>query len=198
MAVERPEQPVEAHGDLRSYAGMGKDKVRPEDVLEMNDLLRKIGEIDLGQVAVEKEARKTDLERMLDELATNRKVRRIIKGKSSKPLSWQAKRKRRREWARNVGYPRKKAKLAIELTTPEGWWKFLVHYWRRKKITLALKEEEFYEHIYPLIEKGNVPIFQRYENKGKISLDNLIVRNTRGEVLWEGAEWKLRKLGYVL
>lgn len=180
---------------------MGKDKMTPAEVLELNELMRRIEAIDLGKLEEEKRDALTDVERMVADLSENKVVRRVIAGKSDRTPRgknhWKQRRKRARMYARERGNELRRRKLAESLKTPEGWWEHIMKPWRtRAKVYLTY--EQFLEHIYPWIEKGHVVTFRRINSLRGLSLDNLVVRDTRGELLFDGSEWKLRKMGYIL
>ena len=91
--------------------------------------------------------------------------------------------------------------LAKMLTTPEGWWKYLTEgSWKKRGVEVELTYEEFVEHIYPVsVGKGLIPVFLRYDSEKPISLENVIVKDTKSRsVVFDGAEYKLRLLGMIL
>ncbi len=175
--------------------------IKPSEALEINEILERLNRIDLAKLAEEKEEAKSDTEKLIEGLASNRKVGRVIAGKKRVPAGnnhWKRKRKRAREYARKVA-PMKRARIAESLKTPEGWWEFVMRGWKKRKgVIVYLTYEEFVEHVYPWIEKGHVPVFRRLNPNRGLSLDNLLVRDTHGKVLFDGSQHKLERLGYVL
>lgn len=181
-----------------------KDReISPEDALEMARVLEQIQRIDLDKVAEEREQAKAPLDRLVEDLKAGRDMKRALVRKTARPkrLHWSQKRNRRRRYERTryheVLKPKRKAELAVKLKTSEGWWEVATKSWRRMKVEVLLTREEFEVMAPSWLEKGRVPIFVRYDASKPVSLDNLMVRdNETREVLWDGKEWLLSKLGY--
>jgi hypothetical protein len=141
----------------------------------------------------------TPNDKLLDALRSNRIIHRGVKGKGRplKKLHWKTKAARRKNYLHTIHYPRMKDRLAEQLTTGEGWYRYLTAGWRKHKQEYRLTQEEFMEQIYPRLN-GRVPVFYRYSLKKPISLDNCYVLGEDRSVLWDGAEYKLERLGYCL
>ncbi len=172
-----------------------KEGVDPEGLQELLELLDSVSKIDLSVEVPEQQPN----DKLIEALRSNRTIRRGVKGKGLKlkKLHWKTKASRRKNYLHTIHYPRMKARLAEQLTTGEGWYSYLVTGWKRHKQDYRLTREEFLQHIYPRLN-GRVPVFYRYSLKKPISLENVYVLGEDRSVLWDGAEYRLIRLGYCL
>jgi hypothetical protein len=172
----------------------------PSDALMLSDLLDQLKGIDLNQTASVMDA--TPVDRLISDLKNNKTVSRALKGKGryKANLHWKTKAHRRKAYYAEVGAPRRRRKIAEQLTTAEGWFAYLVTGWKIHRTPFTLTLEEWVTQLYPVtVGRGYVPVFQRYNTRRPVSLDNVIVRDAESrEVLFDGAEYSLNKLGYTL
>lgn len=175
----------------------GGGKLSPEDVLELQELWEKLKEIDL-------EKARTPMSELIDRLKNNKEVKKALykkRGPGRPRVHHKTKKKRKKAYWVQVAKPRRAARLATELRTPEGWWKHLNTSWKKRKVEVKLSYGEFVEYIYqPIIEgKGRLPIFQRIDPHKAIALANVVVvDSTTREVLFDGNEHVLRVGGFIL
>jgi hypothetical protein len=177
-----------------------RDELSPEDVLELNALYAKIKEINLDKAVAERIASLTPVERLVEDLKEGKPVERRLRKPHHNTVRAK-KRKVKAKYYREVYKPRRNMNLAKMLTTPEGWWKYLTEgSWKKRGVEVELTYEEFVEHIYPVsVGKGLIPVFLRYDSEKPISLENVIVKDTKSRsVVFDGAEHKLRLLGMIL
>lgn len=179
--------------------GTGKKGMSAEDALELAELLGKLKGIDLDAIKAEEE---TAVTRLVKDLRNNKTVSRALKGKGryKANLHWKTKAHKRRAYYAEVGAPRRREKIAEQLTTPEGWYEYLTVGWHRHKVPYRLTLEEWLSTLYPLtVGRGKVPVFKRYNTRRPMALDNVIVRDMDSrEVLFDGADWKMQQMGYTL
>lgn len=181
--------------------GSTKKPMSPEDALELSELLEKIKALDEVKTAVVQE--ETALDRLVRDLKNNKTISRALKGKGRyKPKQhWKTKAHKRRAYYAEVGAPKRRARIAEQMMSAEGWYDYIAYNWRRHRIPFDLTLEQWVEEVYPLTAgKGRVPVFQRYRTgKHPMGLANMIVRDmdTR-EVLFDSADYQLKKLGYTL
>lgn len=180
--------------------GSRKEGIPLDEIEGLMEVLGKINQIDLGKIEIEKEAKLTPQEKMIRDLKANRHIKRMLKGKGryKANLHWKTKAARNRKYWNEIGNPRRRARIAETLNTGEGWYKYLVDRWRIHRTEVRLTQDEWLSEIYPLLE-GRVPIFRRYDTRKPVALDNVLVRDQdTGSVIFDGAEYRLRKLGYCL
>jgi hypothetical protein len=191
---------------------------RAEELLELHDLLSKIREDSLAKV-------KTDQDRLLESLESFDIVKARKKTKPAKKTKehWKVRDKKRRE-ARRRHYVSEKNKRKYEwkqifeqvkntdTSTAEGyafaaraWYNWLgrestrMAHKRRKgwKVT----EEEFRTYVWPALLDGEgnpkIPVMQRYDKDGLWELPNMYL-TVDGSVVFDGKEYLLRSLGYII
>lgn len=80
-----------------------------------------------------------------------------------------------------------------------NWYPYLEGRWRRRKRPLAFSEEQWLKHVQPAIPEGCVIELRRYCPDKPVTLDNIVVYdNSNGNVLFDGAEWKMKEQGWIL
>lgn len=188
-----------------------------QDVVDLNTLFEQLGGIDLGKLNTEKEKKE-----LVERLATDPTLRRNKPGKTGLgrtpkrkphgpncsgsrctgcgPSHWRHRRKKNNQWYAAVGKPRRDAKKAESLKTPEGWYEHITHRWKQMKIE-HFTYEEFLETFWPMIRDDNVlPTFRRYNTRSVgFTVGNVYVINVRTtEVVYDSAEERLRSLGAIL
>ena len=125
--------------------------------------------------------------------------------KTRKQILAEAKERRRRDalYYREHRKPRRQAMILkdVEQDSAAGWWKVL----RLKNIkNTELKEgwnislEEFKEAVGDSL-KGYVPVICRYDTRKPWELHNIyIMDSSTRAIVFDGAEHKMRSLGYIL
>lgn len=172
----------------------------PELVLSLQDEWEALNAIDLTKLAEEKEARKTKIDRIIEDAALGKKLeRRIGKKKETKigrpKLHWKTRIARRaatkKKYYENTWRPRRKAELAEALTTAEGWYGHITKEWKGEVFGLT----QWKRHLWPRLE-GRVPVFKREDTKKGWTLDNVVMyeSGTRN-VMYCPEDLKLAKLG---
>jgi hypothetical protein len=174
--------------------------IDPEGLQELLEVLEKVGEIDLSKVERELEAEHSPNDLLIRALKNKQSIRRGLKGSTVKikPLHWKQKRGIHRRYYHEVRVPRRKAQLAEELQTGEGWYRYVTACWKRHKEPYRLKEKEFLEFIYPHFE-GGLPVFVRYDKSKPFSLENIYVLDQdTHRCMFCGMEHKMIRMGYAL
>lgn len=174
---------------------MSKKGLSGDEALELSDLLEKIGRIDLGKLA---EERVDPMDRLVKEMEkdgglSRKKVRTSPKIKKQ---HWATRRKKRRQYHREKVVPRKKARLAQQLKTPEGWYPYITRKWKERDLGFFTLDQ-WVGIIWPCLG-GRVPVFGRYDRRKGFTLENTVVRDDRtGDVLFDGIEYRMYNLGYI-
>lgn len=134
-------------------------------------------------------------------------------GAASGSKHWSAKRKRLQERYYRITYPRMLRKLH-HLVKEQGWFDVMARGWKQNGWDIQITKEQWDEHIEPILrEKQVVPYTERYfPNVPVVSLGNILVydrgasrspnqaghRSRHEKPVFDGAEWKMRQLGYML
>lgn len=194
---------------------MPRKQISPEEALEASKLLDKIMGIDLDRMEVEKLEALRPVDRLVEELRRDGKLRSGPKGRGLKPKDkrkhsptcsgkcrgncgsrhWRVRRRREREYYHaKTRAKRIDGKIKL-LSTPEGWYAWVTKKWKGvEHFTL----EEWLGVIWPAMD-GRVPYFTRYDTGRGYTLDNLLVREDKtGDVIFDGKEYLLRRLGYII
>ena len=140
----------------------------------------------------------TEAQRVAGDLREGKKITRALRRQKTakRKLHWKTKKKREREYYREYRVPRMRERRAALLEGES--WALVEEYWKRKKIPYTITQEEWMDNVDEYVS-GLVFYVNRYDTKKPISLDNIIVRQTRtGAVLFDGAECRLKQLGYIL
>jgi hypothetical protein len=196
--------------------------IEGEDLGGLLDLIQQLQKIDVKQLDAERETAVSPLDKLIRDLKTDKKLEtRHLKGKTGVGRTpkkrkhsatcsgrcngtcgtrhWTQKRKQQREYYHNVVRPKVRGKRAEALTSAEGWYKHSLWLWGRKKVEVKLTYEEYRDVLYPLFaDRGLLPVMKRYRTDTAVSLDNLLMYSTDRELLFDGAEYKLRQLGCIL
>lgn len=186
-----------------------RKEVSVEDVLTIEEMLRKISSVDLDMVQQAERAQLPQMEQLILSLEEGGDIVRKMKDrtgngrKRSTPKEHHntriARRRRKdREYYHSTKKHQRKKALAAQLRTPEGWWAHINKLWRQSKVPVQLTLEEWVSVVWPALD-GNVPVITRYNPGLPIQLDNLLIykSNTR-DVLFDGKEYHLRTLGFIL
>lgn len=134
-------------------------------------------------------------------MALERKIKKRARRKPGRPkLHWKEKKRREREqrasWYRKHQKPRDME--ATLKSVEEGWYERVRLNWRKSKVPFRIEREEWEEKVAPLLE-GKVPLVCRIRTKENVVLDNIVVYDrATGEVLFDGSEFRLTRLGYSL
>ena len=180
-----------------------------QQALELEALLRKIGKVDLDKVQEVERSQLPQMEQLIISLEEGGDFIRKMKDRTgvgrtrSTPKVHHStlrarRRKKYRDYYHTKGRVLRRQATAKLLSTPEGWWKHITQKWREKGVEVLMTEEEWLTVVWPTLE-GNVPVITRYNPGLPISLDNLLVYKSNSRtVLFDGKEWKLKELGYIL
>jgi hypothetical protein len=157
-----------------------------------------LSKVDLGKVEEEREKAKSTLDKHIDALKANRRTSRILKPKRKK-MHPQTKKARKRKYNREIGVPMRKHRLAVLLEEKGGWYHVCRETWGKKARVVELTEEEWNEVVEPGIGWDNVPVVFLVDREKPVSLGNILVRDSDSrEILFDGLEYEMRKLGYIL
>lgn len=186
---------------------------------ELDDILstlRKVESIDLSKVVAplslgEKWASEKEKSRLEGRLRTARRNKKKSKGKSALKIDrrtkegrtkmhWTARKRKERERYREVKYPRYLRKMS-QLIDSEGWYPVITAGWIKEGWDVQLTREEWDTHIEPLLREGNhIPFTKRYNTRDNvIRIDNIMIYPKEGKKpIFDGAEFKMLQLGYIL
>lgn len=177
-----------------------------EDVLEALKTLELLGSTisdEAVSLATPAESRAVEQEELVRRLEAGVKLKRKPVRKRK---SWQAKRKtkklrKQREYQNRSA--RRNAEWAEMLGKgdPESWYRWFSRVsntsWATKK-GWEISKEDYSEFIHPAL-RGRVPTVQRYDTKKPWSMKNTLWVDTETRaVLFDGAEYELRRKGYIL
>lgn len=174
--------------------------LRPEDVLALEAQWEALMAIDLTALEKEKEARKTSIEKLIEDVKLgNKLVRQFGKKKPiGRPkLHWKTRIKNRAatksKYYANTWKPKRKAELAQELTTPKGWYEHITRQWKGE----VFGYRQWVKYLWPRLE-GRVPVFKRDDTKKGWTLDNVVMyeSGTRN-VLFTPEDYALLRSGDV-
>lgn len=181
-----------------------KTELTADDVIDLNKLFTQLEAIDLGKM--EKEKTQVEIVEKLENDVTLRRA--ILTGTKIKRdgrktrMHWRKRLARRRAYYASKVKPKRDAELLVRLTTPEGWYERITERWRKRDKVTYFTYEEFLEHFWWQIEDYKALLtFRRYDRTVGFELSNIYVidvREKRNEVVFDGKEWGLRKLGYIL
>ena len=159
---------------------------------ELEELLaaERLASLDWEAIGKELAAAQTGLEKRIAK-ARAKPDGRIAAGKKRKQLN--AKRRRAREWKRRNDARIRAEK--IEAIPLEGRWPWLKE--RHGKL-LLISREEWDENVELALGESWIEV-RRYDTSKPLSLENIYVLDMDSqELLWDGAEHRLRELGYIL
>ena len=159
---------------------------------ELEELLaaERLASLDWEAITKSLVASQTGLERRIAR-ARAKPDGRIAAGKKRKQLN--AKRRRAREWKRRNGARLKLEK--IEAIPIEGRWPWLKD--KHGKL-LLISREEWNEYVELALGESWIEI-RRYDTSKGLSLENIYILDYENQkLLWDGAEHRLRELGYIV
>lgn len=195
---------------------MSSKKVSNEEALEASEILARILGIDLDKLEVEKYKALRPVDQLIHDLEKE-EVLVPSKGKPRKRLTkrykhspscsgkcggrcgknhWTARKKKRREYYRTVERKADIRKRVEGLKTGKGMFGIVTKTWGKRRIE-HFSLEEWLTRLYPRLD-GRVPSFTRYDTGKGYTLDNMVMRDETGTVVWDGKEELLRELGYIL
>lgn len=173
-------------------------RIDVEEMKRLSELASKIKELPTDAGKPLEEIVLTPVEQVLKAVKQGKNLKRnIAKGprKRGRPVKYKTQRQRElararqlREYYHVVLKPKRSLLLLEELTTAEGWWKYLKRGWARNKKKVLITEREWLDVIYPrTVGKGRVPVFIRYDAKKPLALDNTYCVDTiTRAVLFDG------------
>lgn len=157
-----------------------------------------LSRIDMGKVEEEREKAKSKLDKHIEALKANRKTDRILKPKRKK-MHTKTRLAKKRKYNREVGTPMRKHRLAVLLEEKGGWYYVCRETWSKKGREVELTEEEWNREVEPGIGRENVPVVFLVDRGKPVSLGNILVRDSDSRsILFDGTEYLMRKLGYIL
>lgn len=174
--------------------GSTKERMTPEEALELAELLAKISKIELKPNRPEAE--------LVEDLMKDKVLRRGPKGiglrkPKKKPLHWKTRRKKAREVYHAKGKQQRMARKIKKTDSAEGWYKIVNDKWRERSIPYFTLEE-WLQVIWPALG-GRVPCFTRYDTSKGFLLENIVVREDKvGTVLFDGMEYRMWRKNYIV
>lgn len=125
-------------------------------------------------------------------------------GRAAAAAKRKAKNKQRRykkRWAQQ-----RRLRMKHTLVHTGKWWPFLTERWKSDGVGVELTEGEWEELVQPFIKKGDSIWINRYDTSKPLAWDNMYVEsekptvngNMRLVVIYDGAEEKLKAMGYCL
>lgn len=166
------------------------------------DTITKIDSISLDELDRAVEAKRTVKDRFTEELSKG-----VLKAKKPKkpgpPFKngrcrqhWRSRKKYLKNYHKTTRAP-KTRDMVVRTLSSEGWYGYMCMRWKKRKIPVEVTREEW-EAAVGLMENV-VPFIERFDTSKGISLDNILIRDrTTRVVVFDGAEYSLRKNGSVL
>lgn len=167
------------------------------------DTIAKIDQIDLAELDIAVEAKRTQLDRKIAELEKGVLTGRKAKKRPGRPFNngrnrqhWRTRKKYLKEYHRTVRAP-KNLRARLDLLRKDGWWGVMQKSWKRRRIPIEVTKEEWEETVGTLEEY--IPYVQRLDTRLGIRLDNVLVKDRdSGEVLFDGGLYSLRQSGQII
>jgi hypothetical protein len=181
-----------------------KGRMSPEEALQLNELFTKLEQLNLEDLKKERIEAMSPIDQFVEGLKQNKKLARVVKshegvGRVPKPKQhYMTRRKKMRDYYHQNAKARRTQEKAELLTTPEGWWVYMSRQWNKKKVAVEMSEQDWLEILWPAIG-GQLFVVNRYDVSEPIALQNIYIEdsNTR-KILWDGKEWQMRQLGYIV
>lgn len=187
-----------------------KDLKKVEEALELHsldELLKAVAAVDLDQLKIEKMGPVEAYFTIREKEYLERRVKAKVKPDKRKPefrkkLHWKTRERKRKEYYKQVSYPRYLRKMS-QLVSDKGWYDIIKGGWERWGWTVHITREEWATHIEPLLV-GRVPYTERYNTSNPvITLAGIMIfdKTDTGRLrkpLFDGAEFHLKQLGYTL
>ena len=174
-----------------------------QELLEATEILNRINRLDTSTLSDVVRREGTPLEQYVRALEEDDKVlrkelqHRDKKRKKKKKQHWKTRQKYQRVYHLNVRGPRRRAVLAARMLE-EGWYPRMVLNWKGNKLKIDLTADEWQEHIAPRLG-DDLPAVYRIDTSKGISLDNVVVKvRGTGELIFDGGEYALQKMGFAL
>lgn len=176
-----------------------RELLTAEDALAMQEHIEAILSIDLSALAQEKEARKTSIEKLVEDVKLGNKLKRQFGKKKpiGRPkLHWKTREARRKQtkakYYQNTWKPRRQQETAELLTSAEGWYKHITKYWKGEMFGLT----QWKRWLWPRLN-GKVPVFKREDTKKGWTLDNVVMYESGTKnILYCPEDMALIKLGH--
>lgn len=183
---------------------------------ELSRLIEEVSAVDLDKLAIEKmgpveryftQREKDYLEGRLRSAKKAKKKGAQLKpdgrrAETRKRLHWKTRAKKRKEYYKQVAYPRYLRKMS-QLQAEKGWYDIMKRGWENWGWKCNITREEWDTHVEPLLE-GKVPFTERYNTSDPvITLQGIMIfdKQSKGRLrkpIFDGAEHHLKMMGYTL
>lgn len=200
------------------------------ELSSLEELLKSVASVDLDQLKVEKmgpvekyftQREKDYLEGRLRSAKKAKKQGARLKPDRRKPefrkkLHWKTRAKKRKEYYKQVAYPRYLRKMS-QLQAEKGWYDIMKRGWENWGWKCNITREEWDTYVEPLLHRGDcsgteehpckgcaVPFTERYNTSDPvITLQGIMIfdKQSTGRLrkpLFDGAEHHLKMMGYTL
>lgn len=168
--------------------------VSPDDLVRMIRGLEAIKKLELPAV-------QPDL--LIDRLESQGTKAAMTKAKKPrrKRDHWKTKQRKQRERMRP--YMAKKYREELmprrkRLAEDGMWWEYYVMEWKKRGLKIEVSRDEWESEVAGCIGQENVPMIFRFNTAKPVRLENIIIKDVdTKQVLFDGQEWMLKKLGAV-
>ena len=171
----------------------------PDELLKMLEGLDKIKNWEPEAEPVES-VDTEQLARKLDAQGTKLAITKAKAGKRKK-AHWKIKQRKQRERMRPYMARKYREELMPrrkKLAEDGMRWEYYVMEWKKRGLKIETNREEWEAEVADRIGKDNVPMIFRFNTAKPVRLDNLMIKDVdTKEVLFDGQEWMLKKLGAV-
>lgn len=121
--------------------------------------------------------------------------------RARKKAHWKERKRKQRERMRPYmarKYREEQLPRRKKLAEDGMWWEYYVMEWRKRGLKIETSRDEWDSEVADKIGKDNVPIIFRFNTAKPVRLDNLMIKDAdTKQVLFDGQEWLLRKLGAI-
>lgn len=183
--------------------------LKPDELKRLLETMAKVTSIDLDLLEAARNARLSPREKVLRDLESQGTKGRMTKIKKRGPgrpkVHWKARKRKhresRRKWEREhyreVGRPRRLAKMGDALGSGD-WFSYCQVSWKSNAQKVEMTKAQWDEKIAPHVGDRR-PVVFRYDKEGTISLYNVLVKDSdTREVLYDGQEQKMKDEGFAL
>lgn len=170
----------------------------PEEVVELLKGLEAINKIDMSNLEAPKPTSTARLVEAAESKGAKTAMTQAARGGRRK-AHWKERKRKQRERMRPYmaeKYRRETLPKRTKMVEEGDWWAYYVMEWKKRGYKIELTKAEWEQEVAPTITAKNVPIIFRFNTAKPVALHNLMVKDAdTKEVLFDGQEWMLKKIG---
>lgn len=172
-----------------------------EEALLLQQVWEEVNAIDLSVVEKERQAKLSNMEKLLEDAKLGKKLERKF-GEKRKPgrpkLHWKTRAANRKltksKYYQNTWKPRRTAEIVEQLSSPEGWYEYVTKRWKGE----VFGKRQWMKYLWPKLE-GRVPVFKRLDTSRGFTMDNIIMYESGSRnILFCPEDYELAKMNATL